>query len=343
MATVHILTQYIWPDAAPTGLYAEQLAARLEQNGSDVRLIGGRGGYRDLQRERPVAQITHLKHYQGSRGNLRQSFTEYASVTRAFRDYIGRFVRRDDVVVVTSAPPNTVTLARAVRRRGARAIYWLQDYYPELVRGLYEYPAPLRAAFRRFWDHHLSRWDRVVKIGSNLGGPMRNAVIIRNWPTMTFGRRTAPEPRTALYSGNLGYGHDIELLVHACGKLRTAGYRITMRSDGRGTWQLPAWLQPAPLENDPAKLRDDLLRHEVHLVAANPKITQAIFPSKIWNTLAARRKLVCTGFAGPMIEELEISKLAPFERHLEQWAHLIATAQNGEQRHPVRQLEPALA
>jgi len=343
MATVHILTQYVWPDAAPTGLYAEQLAARLEQDGRDVRLVGGRGGYRELQRKRPVARITHLNHYRGSRGNLRQSFTEYASVTRAFCDYIGRFVRHDDVVVVTSAPPNTVTLAKAIRRRGARSIYWLQDYYPELVRGLYEYPAPLRAVFRRFWDHHLGRWDRIVKIGSNLGGPTRNAVVIRNWPTMSFDPPTAPEPRTALYSGNLGYGHDIELLVHACGKLRTAGYRVTMRSDGRGAWQLPAWLQPVPLENDPAKLRDDLLRHEVHLVAANPKITQAIFPSKIWNTFAARRKLVCTGFAGPMIEELEISKLAPFDRHLEQWTDLIATAQNSGQPNRVERIEPALA
>jgi len=343
MATVHILTQYVWPDAAPTGLYAEQLAARLEQDGRDVRLVGGRGGYRELQRKRPVARITHLNHYRGSRGNLRQSFTEYASVTRAFCDYIGRFVRHDDVVVVTSAPPNTVTLAQAIRRRGARSIYWLQYYYPELVRGLYEYPVPLRAVFRRFWDHHLGRWDRIVKIGSNLGGPTRNAVVIRNWPTMSFDRPTAPEPRTALYSGNLGYGHDIELLVHACGKLRTAGYRVTMRSDGRGAWQLPAWLQPMPLENDPAKLRDDLLRHEVHLVAANPKITQAIFPSKIWNTFAARRKLVCTGFAGPMIEELEISKLAPFDRHLEQWTDLIATAQNSGQPNRVERIEPALA
>jgi hypothetical protein len=182
-----------------------------------------------------------------------------------------------------------------------------------------------------------------VKIGSNLGGPTCNSVIIRNWPTMSFDPTAAPEPRTALYSGNLGYGHDIELLVHACGKLRTAGYRVTMRSDGRGAWQLPAWLQPVPLENDPAKLREDLLRHEVHLVAANPKITQALFPSKIWNTLAARRKLVCTGFAGPMVEELEISKLAPFDRHLEQWTDLIAMAQNGRQSNSVRHLEPALA
>ena len=343
MATVHILTQYIWPDAAPTALYAEQIAARIEQAGGNVRLVGGRGGYRTLQRPQPVERIVHLAHYKGRRGNLRQTFAEYASVTRAFRRYITKFVRRDDTVIVTSAPPNTVALAQAIRRREARAIYWLQDYYPELVRGLHEYPTPLRTIFRRFWDRRLAQWDQVVKIGANLGGPTHNSIIIRNWPTMTFDCSVAPEPRTALYSGNLGYGHNIDLLVEACGRLRAAGYRVTMRSDGRGARQLPAWLQPAPLENDLDKLRSDLLRHEVHLVAANPKITQAIFPSKIWNTLAAGRRLVCTGFAGAMIEELEISKLAPFDRHLEQWTHLIAVAQNDEQPNTMARLDPALA
>jgi len=343
MATVHVLTQYIWPDAAPTGLYAEQLAARIEQDGGHVRLVGGRGGYRAMPRERPLAEIMHLDHYKGSRADLRQTFAEYSSVTRAFRNYIARFVRRDDVVIVTSAPPNTVTLARAIRRRRARCIYWLQDYYPELVRGLYEYPAALRGPFRRFWDRQLAQWDRVVKIGANLGGPTKNSVVIRNWPTLSFDGSTAPEPRTAIYSGNLGYGHDVELLVEACGKLRTAGYRVSMRSDGRGAWQLPAWLQPLPLEDDPVKLREDLLRHEVHLVAANPKITQAIFPSKIWNSLAAKRRLVCTGFAGEMAEELEVSLKAPFQRHLEQWLHLIAATQNCDQTGQAAQLEPALA
>ena len=343
MATVHVLTQYIWPDAAPTGLYAEQLAARIEQDGGHVRLVGGRGGYRAMPRERPLAEIMHLDHYKGCRADLRQTFAEYSSVTRAFRSYIGRFVRRDDVVIVTSAPPNTVTLARAIRRRRARCIYWLQDYYPELVRGLYEYPAALRGPFRRFWDRQLAQWDRVVKIGANLGGPTQNSVVIRNWPTLSFDGSTAPERRTAIYSGNLGYGHDVELLVEACGKLRTAGYRVSMRSDGRGAWQLPAWLQPLPLEDDPVKLREDLLRHEVHLVAANPKITQAIFPSKIWNSLAAKRRLVCTGFAGEMAEELEVSLKAPFQRHLEQWLHLIAVTQNCDQPGQIAQLEPALA
>ena len=82
MATVHLLTQDIWPYAAPTGLYAEQLAAWLEEQGADVEgSVGGRGGYRALPRPQPIAGIVHLDHYQGRRGNLRQTFAEYASVT----------------------------------------------------------------------------------------------------------------------------------------------------------------------------------------------------------------------------------------------------------------------
>jgi hypothetical protein len=323
MAKVHILTQYIWPDAAPTGLYAEHLAQRLHANGDDVRLVGGQGSYRTLAREKPPVPIIHLDHFQGRRGVLVETLREYASVKRVFADYIDNFVRRDDVVIVTSAPPNTVHLAGRIKRRGARAIYWLQDYYPELVRGIHEYPAMLRRQFGRYWDRQLSGWDRVVKIGSNLAGPDHNAVVIRNWPTFDFDRTAPFESGTALYSGNLGYGHDVDLFVRACERLRDDGFRLTIRADGRGARQLPSWIKVEPLHDDPEKLKRDLLRHETHLIAANPKITRAIFPSKIWNSIAIGRRLVCVGFAGEMAKELEHAKRAAFRGHLDQWVELI--------------------
>lgn len=324
MSTFHILTQYVWPDAAPTGLYAEHLATRLHELGCDVRLVGGNGNYRTLRRDKPPVPILHLEHYGGHRGNLAQTFLEYASVKRAFERYINNIVKHGDAVIVTSAPPNSVQLATCIKRRGARAIYWLQDYYPELIRGVHEYPAALRSAFGKWWDHQLSQWDRVVKIAANLGGPTDNSVLIRNWPTMSFEASIEPEPGTAIYSGNLGYGHDVGLFVAACEKLRSEGYRISIHADGRGLQYLPAWLTPLPLESDPVKLRDNLLRHEVHLIAANPKITRAIFPSKIWNSLAAGRRLICTGFDGDMWDELEASRNAPFLHHLDQWIELLS-------------------
>src|SRR4051794_15012578 len=124
MAKVHILTQYIWPDAAPTGLYAEHLAERLHANGDDVRLVGGQGSYRPLARQKPPVPIVHLEHFQGKRGNMVETLREYASIKRVFAEYIDNFVRRDEVVIVTSAPPNTVQLALRIKRQGAHAIYW---------------------------------------------------------------------------------------------------------------------------------------------------------------------------------------------------------------------------
>lgn len=332
MATVHILTQYIWPDGAPTGLYAEHLATRLHQEGSDVRLIGGQGNYRTLARDKPPVPLLHLEHYQGRRGKLTQTLIEYASVKRAFAGYINNIVRPNDVVVVTSAPPNTVQLASAIKRRGARAIYWLQDYYPELVRGIREYPASLRRAFSRYWDNQLSQWDRVVKIGANLAGPSHNSVVIRNWPTFQLDRSTPPAPKTALYSGNLGYGHDVDLLVEACERLRDEGYKINIRADGRGARQLPAWLKPQPLHGDQQLLKNDLVRNEVHLIAAHPNIGRAVFPSKIWNSIALGRRLVCTGFAGEMAIELEEAMRAPFANHLDQWTRLLVDLATSPER-----------
>ena len=77
------------------------------------------------------------------------------------------------------------------------------------------------------------------------------------------------------------------------------------------------------MREDAEKLKRDLLHHEVHLIAGHPKIQRAIFPSKIWNSIAAGRRLICTGFAGEMTTELEETKRAPFGSHLEQWTRLL--------------------
>src|SRR5205809_217504 len=153
MATFHVLSQYIWPDGGPDGLYAEQLAARLQQHGCEVRLVGGKGIYRLSGRARPEVPLIYLDHYRGRRGNLAQT----------------------------------------------------------------------RRTFGRYWDAQLSRWDRVVKIGANLAGPSHNSLVIRNWPTISFAEIPAPESKTALYLGNLGYGHDVDLFVKGCERLRDEG------------------------------------------------------------------------------------------------------------------------
>jgi hypothetical protein len=320
---IHILTQYLWPDSAPCGIYAESLADHLGEAGLDTLLLCSSGNYRKTARPAPATPIISLASYPPRRGSFLSTLGGYASVSTVFEEYIRRDVRQGDIAIVTSAPPLAVRLHQAIHDQGASAIYWLQDYYPELVRGIWDYPSFVRALIGRRWHQHLACWDRVVKCAGNLDYHGPNATVIRNWPTLSFPETSAPEPNTALYTGNFGYGHDVRTFVAECKKLRDRGYRITVRGDGPGIAKLPDWIDAGPSYPTAAELHRQLLRHEVHLVAAHPKIRKAIFPSKIWNSLAAGREVIGTGFVGEMAVELEATLKSPFREHVGQWSQLV--------------------
>jgi hypothetical protein len=224
---------------------------------------------------------------------------------------------------MTSAPPSTVTFAPLLKERRALSIYWLQDYYPEILRGLRDYPRSIRNALSTYWNRSLGRWDYVIKIAANLGYSGKNSMVIRNWPTLTFGQLGLPEPKTALYSGNLGYCHDLASFISKSKELAESGYQICVRGDGPGVLQLPNWIKVGPPFESVEALMRGYVFAEVHLVAAHPAIQHALFPSKIWNSLASKRRMVFSGFEGAMADELVESLKAPFARHLEQWCDFI--------------------
>lgn len=326
---VHILTQYLWPDDAPTGIYAEQVADALASTtGLDVQLVGGSGCYRRGRRRAPRAPIVRLAHWQGERGRLLSTALEYGAVHRAFSSYLRFHVGERDVVVVTSAPPSTVFLHESVRRRGAVGVYWLQDYYPQLIRGLREPPRAVAWLHDKAWQHALASWDYVVKAAGNLAYEGGNARVIRNWNTVDPGEPRPAVARTALYSGNLGYGHDLGAFLRMCEQLRDDGYELTVRGDGPGMRHLPSWVKGSPPLAEPAELVASYWRAEVHLIAASPKLTGAIFPSKLWNSLAVGRPVRASGFAGPMATELDAARRADFRAHLDSWVGFLSDVAN---------------
>ncbi len=332
-ATVHVLSQYLWPDDAPTGIYAEQLADSVAAAGVRVHLVGGQGFYRRGRRESPRSPIVRLKHYEGRRGRLLSTAREYESVREAFAAYIRAEVAANDVVIITSAPPTTLFLHRAIRARGAVGVYWLQDYYPQLIRGVWDAPEWMRRLLDRLWTRELQAWPRVVKAAGNLGYAGHNSLVIRNWNTLELGAPEPFRPRTALYSGNLGWGHDLAAFVDLCRTLHTKRYEITVRGDGPGIARLPAWIRSASPLEDPAELVRSYWAAEVHLVAGHPRFPDAVFPSKFWNAFATGRPVLASGFTGVMAEELEAARTSDFRTHLPQWTRLVVSL--------VRDPEPA--
>jgi len=98
-------------------------------------------------------------------------------------------------------------------------------------------------------------------------------------------------------SGNLGYGHDVGLLVAACRKIAGEGLlHIDARRRARDASSARLAHAP-PLESDSAKLHDLLLRHEVHLNRGESKNQAGDFSIKNMEQPGAGRRLLCTGFA----------------------------------------------
>jgi hypothetical protein len=158
--------------------------------------------------------------------------------------------------------------------------------------------------------------------------------VIRNWNTLEPGEPRPARPRTALYSGNLGYGHDLSALLAMCGKLRREGYAITVRGDGPGMRHLPSWIRAEAPLRDPQDLVTSYWESEVHLIAGDPRLPRAVFPSKIWNSLAVGRPVLASGFAGPMAEELQAARLADFRLHLHEWTALLRSLLGQGERSP---------
>ena len=326
---VHILSQYLWPDDAPTGIYAEQLADALARAGITVRLVGGTGTYRMGERPPPATSIERVAHRQGQRGRLLSTALEYESVRRAFASDIARSVTPGDVVVVTSAPPTTIGLIRQIRRAGGRGVYWLQDFYPELIRGVVDFPPILCRRFSAAWRARLAEWDHVVKAAGNLGYHGANARVIRNWPSLDLGESRPFRPGTALYSGNLGWGHHLPTFLGLCETLKREGFEITVQGDGPGLARLPDWIRKVPALKRPEELVRAYWDAEVHLVAGHPSIPEAVFPSKFWNARATGRILLVSGLTGAMEEEWLAAEAADYRRHLPDLADFLCSLARG--------------
>jgi hypothetical protein len=318
-----IFSQFVWPDDAPTGIYAEQLADAVTRAGTPATLVAGCGDYRPGKREPPLSPIERVSHRIGGRHSLLRIAAEYRDVHRAFEAFLTARVGRGDVVVVTTAPPLTLRMHRAIRAVGAIGVYWLQDFYPELVRGIAPLPSPILGLLRRYWRRELARWPLVIKAAGNLGYHGNNAQIIRNWPTVDLGAHLPSLPRTALYSGNLSYAHDLVSFLELCSELHAEGYEVTVRGDGKWISQLPVWIRIEQPVSSLAELARSYWQAEVHLVAGHPRISTAVFPSKYWNSRATGRKILCSGFAGPMLEELGAADAADYTTHLRDFRDLL--------------------
>jgi len=337
VSEVHVvlLNQYYAPAEAATAQILEDLARHLVHEGHRVSVVCSRRSYPDPSTVYPARETLE------GVSVLRTWTTGFGRVSRLGRmlDYLvfmlgacrSLVLLGDvDVVVSLTTPPfvSLVGLA-AARLRGARAVQWIMDIYPDLAfeLGVLRRGSVLGRVLFRLSRFALSHADAVIALGRNMERRLRaagapNLTVVHNWadgeairPRREAGARLREEwgwtdRFVLLYSGNLGLAHEFDTLLDAAEMLRTEP-RVLFAFVGEGPQRTRLEREVTRRGLSNVELRPHLPRRrlgeslpagDAHLVTLLDRVAGLVVPSKIYGILAAGRPTV---FVGPEASEVD--------------------------------------
>jgi hypothetical protein len=327
------VVDWLPPDFGAVGQYAVIFAREFAQSGRQVRLIGltsgpagasceafPEGGCLEIRRiaAAPYDKARYLTRLLWSvRTNLRL-------IWHVIRDPASR--RAD--VLFTGAPPFMLFFAVLAKYlRGARLIYRITDFYPEvIIAALGKRPLPL-ALFERItwaWRRRIDTFEVLGEDQRRLlldGGIAPERIILKRYgsPVQISGReRPATRPsslarlRILLYSGNFGVAHEVDTVVEGLIRHHRDGsgrFGLWLNASGTGAEAVEQRLRAAsfPLARSAPvaleQLPSLLAAADAHLITLRPGFSGIVVPSKVHGCIASRRPIL---FVGPKSSDVHL-------------------------------------
>jgi colanic acid biosynthesis glycosyl transferase WcaI len=318
------INQFYYPDVSATSQLLTELCEDLVAAGDEVSVVASRGSYlgggAHAARE-VVRGVEVIRPWATSLGK--------ASVAHRMSDYASFWAgsvvsailaRRPDVILALTTPPMIAAgAALASRLRGVPLVTWVQDVYPEIavafgVLGPRHPAVPVLYGMAKV-AHAQARFSVALSDGMarrlEAQGQVRSRIrVIHNWAD---GQAVVPIPHAdnpfrrehglgdrfvAMYSGNLGVGHDVETLIEAARRVPEAlflfigdGARRAEAVDRAKGLANVRFLPYQPRE----KLAESLSAADVHLASLAEGLEGLLVPSKLYGVLAAGRPLFYVG------------------------------------------------
>jgi glycosyltransferase involved in cell wall biosynthesis len=327
---VLLLNQFFHPDLSATAQIATDLAEDLAAAGLEVTALASRGSYLGggtlpaRERHRGVEIVRVAATSLGKRTLLHRA-VDYASFYVTASVALATLPRHDVVIALTTPPLIAATGLVAKTLRRSRLVYWVQDLYPDIavaVGALRERSLAVRA-MRAVSRRVLRRADAVVALGEEMrdrcvaaGAARERTHVIPNWADAAAIRPVRHETNglrdriaggarfVAMYSGNMGRGHDVETLLDAARLLRGRdGIAFVFAGDGAkrplveaAARELPN-VRLAPYQPR-ERLSESLSAADVHLVALSREVEGLAEPSKLYGIMAAGRPALYVGPEG---------------------------------------------
>jgi glycosyltransferase involved in cell wall biosynthesis len=320
------VNRFFYPDFAPTGMHAADVAFDLAAAGQEVHAVTSRLAYegagppRAAQETVRGVRVHRVWTTRFGRGSLAGRAVDYATFYLSASLVLAGKLRAGDIVVAKTDPPLiAVVAALAAWLRGARLVNWLQDVFPETAAraGLRIGRGPAGALLRALRDWSLRRAAVNVVLGERMAAEVARLALgarVRVVPNWADGRAVRPMPagESALrrewglegrfivgYSGNLGRVHDCETLLAAARLLRIEeDIAIAVVGGGHRVPHVAA----AGLPNvavrgyvEDERLGESLGAFDVHLVSLLPQFEGLIVPSKFYGAMAAGRAVIFVG------------------------------------------------
>ncbi|MEM9694074.1 MAG: glycosyltransferase family 4 protein [Myxococcota bacterium] len=326
------VNQFYAPDQAATSQLLTELCEDLVDAGDEVTVVASPGNYlgggdqlpprewiRGVEVRRPWA--TRL-----GKGSIPRRLSDYTSFWASAVLAVARAQRPDVVLALTTPPMIAAGTAIVTRLRDVPLVTWVQDVYPDVavrfgVVGA-RHPATLglRAINRATYAHATS----IVALSRGMaerlttqGADPDKVEVIPNWSDSArltpvehadnpFRRQLEAQhglPRdafVAMYSGNLGAGHDIQTLVEAARHvdpkrihfvfIGEGAAKAKARRSSRGLTHVH-FLPYQPRES----LAQSLSAADVHLASLRSDLAGLLVPSKLYGVMAVGRPLFYLG------------------------------------------------
>jgi colanic acid biosynthesis glycosyl transferase WcaI len=337
-----LINQFYPPDTAATGQLLADVAQYLAAQDYDVHVICSKGSYAggDLrEKDSSIRNLTvHRVHAsKWGRGNLAGRIVDYLSF------YVSAFLKVQtmphmDVCLALTTPPFIGLIASFMKRkRGTRFLLWTMDLYPEIAVALsvLKKDSLLHNITKRISAKLYKRADAIISLGEIMskrlleaGADQNKILTVHNWvpgevikppKDESFNKFKSEHGLTDklvyMYSGNLGMGHELEIIFEALMHMDAPGDNIPIRMVFVGKGKMRASLErlaanlnidwvdfvdPVPLN----ELSDTIAAGDVHIVSQKPGTEGLIVPSKIYGILAAGRPSI---FIGP--PECEVANI----------------------------------
>jgi len=337
---VLVVNQFFAPDTSATSLLLTELCEALVAQGDSVTVIASRGSHtNDVSlpniEERNGVRVLRPWSTDLGKSKLLYRISDYATFWAAATAAALRQVKPDVLLTLTTPPLLSIGVSAAAWRHQVPLVCWVQDVYPELGArlGVIREGGQVYRSLDSMARFGYNQAQRVVAISGDMaehlvgrGVPKEKISVVRNWASS---ERFLPRPAAAtdfrrmhglsesflaMYSGNLGAGHDVSTMIDAARSLRERAPGFTLALIGGGQRLKEAQMLAADVPNvrffphqSLEEVADTLSAADVHLVTLRADMGGLMVPSKLYAIMALSRP-VC--YVGPRSSEVDHEVLA---------------------------------